>query len=95
MTTLRIEHAITDYDTWRSAFERAAPVREQTGVRSYRIQRPVDDPNYLMIDLDFDDLAGAEALLAVLRDRIWASSDKSPGLLGQPSARIVDTVEAT
>jgi hypothetical protein len=95
VTTLRIEHAIKDYDTWRSAFERAAPVREQTGVRSYRIQRPVDDPNYLMIDLDFDDPAGAEALLAFLRDRIWASPDNSPGLLGQPSARIVDTVEAT
>jgi hypothetical protein len=95
VTTLRIEHAIKDYDTWRGAFERAAPIREQTGVRSYRIQRPVDDPNYLMIDLDFDDMAGAEALLAILRDRIWASPDSSPGLLGQPSARIVDTVEAT
>ena len=95
MTTLRIEHAITDYDTWRGAFERAAPFRQQAGVRSYRIQRPVDDPNYLMIDLDFDDVAGAEALLAILRERIWASPDNSPGLKGQPNARIVDTVEAT
>ena len=37
MATLRIEHAITDYETWRAAFERAAPFREQAGVRSYRI----------------------------------------------------------
>ena len=95
MTTLRIEHAITDYDTWRGAFERAAPFREQAGVRGYRIQRPIDDPDYLMIDLDFDDVAGAEALLAILRERIWASPDNSPGLGGQPRARIVDTVEAT
>ena len=95
MITLRIEHAISDYDTWRGAFGRAAPFREQAGVRAYRIQRPVDDPNYLMIDLDFDDEAGAEALLTILRERIWASPDNSPGLAGRPSARIVDTVEAT
>ena len=48
-----------------------------------------------MIDLDFDDVAGAEALLDILRDRIWASPDNSPGLVGQPNARIVDTVEVT
>ena len=70
MTTLRIEHPINDYATWRSAFDRAAPFREQAGVRGYRIQRPVDDPNYLMIDLDFDEVAGAETLLAILRERI-------------------------
>jgi hypothetical protein len=27
--------------------------------------------------------------------RIWTSPDNSPGLVGQPTARIVDTVEAT
>ncbi|HUP70185.1 MAG TPA: hypothetical protein VM142_10275 [Acidimicrobiales bacterium] len=77
MTALRIEHAITDYDTWKGAFDRAAPFREQSGVRSYRIQRPVDDVNYLMIDLDFDDVAGAEALR--LRPRP-PDRYRSPGL---------------
>ncbi|HUQ40305.1 MAG TPA: hypothetical protein VM030_09130 [Acidimicrobiales bacterium] len=95
MTTLRIEHAITSYETWRGAFDRAAPIREQVGVRGYRIQRPIDDPNYLMIDLDFDDVTGAEALLSILRERIWANPENSPGLGGQPVARIVETVDAT
>lgn len=92
VTTLRIEHAITDYDTWQGAFDRAAPFREQAGVRSYRIQRPIDDPDYLMIDLDFDDVVGAEALLSMLRMQIWASSETAPGLAGQPRARIMETV---
>jgi hypothetical protein len=95
MTTLRIEHAITDYETWRAAFEQAAPFREVAGVRSYRIQQPVDDPRYLMIDLDFDDVAGAEALLKILRENIWTSPEASPGLGGQPQARIVETLEVT
>lgn len=94
MATLRIEHEITDYDTWRGAFERAAPFRELAGVRSYRIQRPIDDADYLMIDLDFDDVAGAEALLTILRENIWTSPEASPGLGGEPHARIVETVEA-
>ena len=56
---------------------------------------PVDDPNYLLIDLDLDDIAGAESLLAILRERVWASPDSSPALVGQPQARIVETVETT
>ena len=94
MVTLHVEHAITDYDTWRAAFENGAPMRAQTGVRTYEIQRPVDDPNYILVNLEFDDVAGAEALLALLRGRIWATPEGSPALVGQPQARIVATVES-
>ena len=93
MVTLHIEHAITDYDTWRSAFERGAGMRKDTGVRRYEIQRPVDDPNYVMVNLEFEAVAGAEALLGMLRGRIWTSPETAPALVGQPQARIVDTVE--
>ena len=37
------------------------------GVSSYQISRSVDDPSYVMIDLDFDTQANAEALLTVMR----------------------------
>lgn len=93
MVTLRIEHAITDYDTWRGAFERGAVMRQETGVKRYEIQRPVDDPNYVLVDLEFEDVAGAEALLGMLRGRIWTSPETAPALVGQPQVRIVDTVE--
>ena len=53
-TTLKIEHAIVNFETWKEAFERDPIGRERSGVRSYRICRPVDDPNYVIIDLDFD-----------------------------------------
>ena len=54
MTTLRIEHAIHDFGTWQKAFENFAEARMRAGVRSLAIRRPVDDPNYLMLDLEFD-----------------------------------------
>ena len=34
MTTLRLEHAISDFDLWKSAFDRDPIGREQLGVRA-------------------------------------------------------------
>ena len=44
MTTLHIEHAISDFGTWDAAFQRFADVRRQFGVRGQRVQQPIDDP---------------------------------------------------
>ena len=93
VTTLRIEHAISDFSTWKGAFDRFAPARAQVGVRRYRIFRPVDNPAYIMLDLDFDDGSAAEAFLAFLRREVWGSVQASPALLGTPQGRIIDAVE--
>jgi len=96
-TTLKIEHGIVDFETWKRAFDRDPVGREQAGVRRYRVCRPLDDPNYVMIDLDFDAREQAEAFLEKLRG-VWSRADQSPGLLrtgtGSPKTRIVDEVEA-
>ena len=94
MVTLRIEHAISDFPTWKGAFDRFAAIRNQAGVRRYRIFRPVDDATYVMLDLDFDQVSAAEAFLAVLRRDVWGSSQASPALVGSPQARIIETVES-
>lgn len=69
MPTLHIQHGITDFDTWKSAFNRFADVRRDAGVRAERVQRPVDDPRYVVIDLDFDTTDEAEAFLVFLTPR--------------------------
>jgi hypothetical protein len=48
MTTLHIEHPVTDFGAWKAAFDRFAEAREKSGVRSHRILRPVDNtrPGY-------------------------------------------------
>ena len=53
-TTLKLEHAIVEFEIWKRAFERDPVGREQSGVRRYRVFRPVDDPHSVMLDLDFD-----------------------------------------
>ena len=94
MYTLHIEHPITDFDLWRAAFTRFAPLRLAAGVRSSTVRRPVDDPRYVSVDLDFDTPAGAEAFLQTLRTRVWAIPDNSPALAGDPITRILVTEES-
>jgi hypothetical protein len=91
MLTLRIEHQVADFDAWKQAFESDPVGRERSGVRRYSISRVVDDPNYVMIDLDFDSRSEAEGLLAAMRD-VWGVVEPA-GLVVGPQARIVQTVE--
>ena len=58
MVTLRIEHAIHDYDTWQRAFDGFSEARAKAGVRRYAIRQPAGDPAFLSLDLEFDS-AGA------------------------------------
>ena len=91
MTTLHIEHAISDFTTWRTAFDRFAPERAAAGVQNHTIRRPIDDPNYVVIDLEFPDQASAEEFLQFLRTRIWAEPANAPALAGAPQARILES----
>lgn len=93
MPTVRIEHQIHDFDAWKAAFDRDPAGRERSGVRRYRVSRPVDDPAYVMIDLDFDSASEAERFLATMRE-VWRSPQAAPALLGSPQARIVEEVES-
>ena len=90
MPTLHIEHAITDFGTWSTAFGRFAEFRQQSGVRQQRVQRPVDDANYVVIDLDFDTTSEAANFLGFLQANVWSSSDNSPALAGTPQTRILE-----
>jgi hypothetical protein len=93
MTILHIEHPIRDFDTWKKAFESDPGFRERSGVRRYQILRPIDDPNYVMIDLDFDSSSAAEAFLAAMRE-VWRSPVAAAALIGSPQTRIVEVVES-
>ena len=94
MPTLHIEHAITSFTEWKSAFDSFADFRGQGGVRRYSIRRPVDDAQYVLIDLDFDSAEEAQAFLETLRERVWPSRQNAPALVGTPQTRILDTVES-
>jgi hypothetical protein len=92
MVTLRIEHAITDFETWAAAFDRFGEARRGAGVRGHRIQRPVDDPLYVVVDLDFDTIDAAAAFHGFLTTVVWAVPANAPALAGTPRTVILDAI---
>ena len=93
MPVLQIEHAVRDSDAWRRSFESDPIGREAGGVRRFRILRPVDDPRYVLIELDFETEPEATAFLEKLR-ALWAEAGLRLGF-GSPQTRIVEVVEST
>jgi hypothetical protein len=91
MPTLRIEHSVPDYETWKRAFDSDPADRRGSGVRRFRISRSVAKPNLVLIDLDFDDVASAETLLATMQ-QVWAGPAAS--IMRNPRATIVQQVES-
>jgi hypothetical protein len=90
--TLRIHHSVPNFDGWKRAFDADPLDRKASGVRRYHVLRSIADPNFVMIDLELDTLAEAEALLARLH-RLWAG----PGgaVTRDPQAWILETIEST
>jgi hypothetical protein len=91
MPILRIEHSVPDYNGWKQAFDNDPADRKGSGVRRYQVLRSVEDPNYVMIDLEFDSLDEAEGLLAKMR-RVWSGDGQR--VMRNPQARIVNSVES-
>jgi hypothetical protein len=90
MYVLRIEHPVPDFAGWKKAFDGDPIGRERSGVRRYRVSRPIDDEKYVLVDLEFDTSAQAEALLAALR-AVWGRVEGK--VITSPRARIVEAVE--
>ena len=90
MPVVRIEHAVPSFERWKQAFESDPADRKGSGVRRYRVFQLRDDPNYVMVDLEFDTMPEAEAFVETMQ-RIWGGPGKS--VMQNPTARIVEVVE--
>ena len=93
MAVVQLEHPIRDFRLWKAAFDRDPLNRAASGVRSYRIYRPVDDPGFVAVDLEFGSREEAEAFKGAL-ELLWQSPEAAPALVGTPRARVVETVES-
>lgn len=94
MVTLHIEHPITDYGTWRTAFDSFAEARLQAGVISEHVARPIDDPRYIVVTLGFESTERAAAFRHFLETQVWSSPTASPGLNGVPKTAILEAAPA-
>ena len=91
MTILRIQHRIQNFDVWKKAFDADPIERKKKGVRRYRVYRPADDPNMVIVDLEFDNSKDAESALVVL-EKLWTKVEGT--VMFDHQTRIMELVEA-
>lgn len=90
MHILRLEHPVPNFDSWKKAFDSDPIGRKQMGVRRYHVYRPTDDPDYALVDLEFDSASQAEACLSALRT-LWSRVQGS--VMNDPRVRILSLIE--
>lgn len=90
MYKLSIEHPVPSYEKWKAAFDSDPIGREKMRVRRYQILRPMDNPNYVMIQLEFDTAGEAEALLNAMR-AVWSRVEGT--IMTNPKSQITEVVE--
>ena len=87
----QIEHPVPNFDAWKKAFDSDPVGRERSGVRRYKVLRPIDNQNYSMVDLEFDSSSEVEAFLAAMRE-VWSRVEGK--IIESPRVRIVEVVES-
>mgnify|MGYP002397686097 CR=1 FL=1 len=92
MTVLHIEHPVPNFEGWKKAFESDPIDRKSSGVKRYKLYRSTSNPNYVAIDLEFDNVENAENTLNKLQV-LWGQVEGK--VMSGPKAQIFDVIEST
>jgi len=90
MIVLQIEHPVPDFNGWKKAFDSDPMNRKQSGVKRYKIFRQKDDPNYIIVELEFDEMPEAELMLSRLQ-KLWNQVEGK--VITGAKAKIIELVE--
>jgi hypothetical protein len=91
MLILQIEHSVPDFDNWKKHFDSDPLNRKASGVSAFRILKSIDNPDYIIIELDFQDLKEAKAMHAALK-QMWTKVGNK--VVMNPQSRIIEMVES-
>ncbi|WP_412540330.1 hypothetical protein R8Z50_31655 [Longispora sp. K20-0274] len=93
MTTVHVEHQVQDFDAWKVLFDTDPLGRQASGVRRFRILRPIDEPDHILLDLDFDTRDEAKKFLLRLRE-LWLQPQARATMKGPAHGWVAETVES-
>lgn len=91
MFTLQISHDVPNYDSWKKAFDSDPINRKAAGVKSYRIYRPADNLNLVIVELDFENRNDLDTTLVALQN-LWNKVQGS--IINNPATNIFEIVES-
>ena len=82
MTTMFVRHTVSDYKTWRKAYDDFAPVQKEKGVTAEAVYRAVENPNDITVT---DEFATIEAARAFAESPELKNAMKNAGVAGAPT----------
>lgn len=83
MTTMFVRHTVSDYKTWRKAYDDFAPVQKAKGVTAHQaVYQAADNPNDITITHEF---ASVEAAQAFAKSAELKSAMQNAGVAGAPT----------
>jgi hypothetical protein len=90
MYVLNYWHTVSDYAEWKKIYDSDPLGREASGVRRVSIERPVDDENQVIGELEFDSLGEAETFAGRLQE---AWSGVASRIVSNAGYRITEVLE--
>lgn len=91
MVILQIEHPVSDFDSWKKVFDSDPAKRKEGGVQRYKVLQPVDNPNYAIAHLEFENLNEAKNFQEVLK-KLWVNVDGK--VITSPQSKIIEIIES-
>jgi hypothetical protein len=82
MTTMFVRHTVSDYKTWRKAYDDFAPVQKAKGVTAEAVYRAVENPNDITVTHEF---ATIEAAQAFAESAELKNAMQNAGVAGAPT----------
>ena len=89
MITVLIHHKVSDFSTWKPAFDSAFQFRHNMGEEGYKLFRSLTDPQDVTVMISFLTTEAAEKFVNsdMLRERM-----KEAGVIGEPTVQILAEV---
>jgi hypothetical protein len=82
MTIMFVRHTVSDYKTWRKAYDDFAPVQKAKGVTAEAVYRAVENPNDITVTHEF---ATIEAARAFAESAELKNAMQNAGVAGAPT----------
>jgi len=90
MITMFAKHKVSDFNTWKQAYDEFAPVRKEMKVTGASVLRDVSDPNSVTITHIFNDL---DAATSFANSGKLKSAMMEAGVVGPPDIWFAEDVE--
>ena len=93
MTVLAVRHTVADYATWKTGYDNHGASRKAHGVIHDQVLQSAEDPNNLLVLIEFGSMADAEAFA---NDPSLKEAMATAGVIGTPDISLRErTDEAT